>query len=85
VQRQVGELGGEIAVSHVHSRPSPRERLTQRILEADHAGVTHGRTRRLDHAAELWTAVGEVTEEHVTVDIGARALERAAEARTEPS
>jgi hypothetical protein len=53
-------------------------------LEADHAGVTHGRTRRLDHAAELWTAVGEVTEEHVTVDIGARALERAAEARTEP-
>jgi hypothetical protein len=39
----------------------------------------------LDHAAELRAAVSEVTEEHVAVDVGARALERAAQAWTAPS
>ena len=81
----LGELDAETAVTHLHLGRGPRERLVQRILEAGHAGVTHARTCLLDHAAELRGAVGEVTEAHVTVDVGARALEHAAEAWTELS
>jgi hypothetical protein len=81
----LGELGGDTAVSHLHLGPGPRERRSQRILEAGQPGVTHARTCLLDHAAALRAAVSEVTEEHVAVDVGARALERAAQAWTEPS
>lgn len=81
----LGELEGETAVSHLHLGPGPRERLNRRILEAGQAGVAHARTCLLDHAAELRAAVSEVTEEHVTVDVGAHALERATQAWTEPS
>jgi hypothetical protein len=81
----LGELDGETAVSHLHLGPGPRERLSQRILEAGQHGITHARTCLLEHAAELRAAVSEVTEEHVTVGVGARALERAAQAWAEPS
>jgi hypothetical protein len=80
----LGELDGETAVTHLHLGRGPRERLVQRILEAGHAGVTHARTCLLDHAAELRASVAEVTEQHVTVDVGARALEQAAQAWIEP-
>jgi hypothetical protein len=49
----LGELDGDTAVSHLHLGPGPRERLSQRILEAGQPGVTHARTCLLDHAAEL--------------------------------
>lgn len=81
----LGELDGATAVSHLHLGPGPRDRLSQRILEAGQPGVTHARTCLLDHAAELRAAVSEVTEDRVTVDVGARALERAAQAWAEPS
>jgi hypothetical protein len=81
----LGELDGETAVSHLHLGPGPRERLSQHMLGARQPGVTHARTCLLDHAAELRAAVSEVTEQHVAVDVGARALERAARAWAEPS
>jgi hypothetical protein len=81
----LGELDGETAVSHLHLGPGPGERLSQRILKAGQPGVTHARTCLLDHAAELRAVVSEVTEAHVTVDVGAQALERAAQAWTQPS
>ena len=81
----LGELDGETAVSHLHLGPGARERLSQRILEAGQPGVAHARTCLLDHGAELRAAVSEVTEQHVTVDVGARALEMAAKAWSEPS
>jgi hypothetical protein len=81
----VGELDAETAVSHLHLGPGPRERLSQRILDAAQPGVTHARACLLDHAAELRAVVSEVTEEHVTVHVGVRALERAAQVWTERS
>jgi hypothetical protein len=81
----LGELDGETAASHLHLGPGPRERLRQRVLEAGQVGVAHARTCLLDHAAELRAALNEATEEHVTVDVGARALDRAAQAWAEPS
>jgi hypothetical protein len=81
----LGELEGETAVSHLHLGPGPRERLSQRILEAGQPGVTHARICLLDHAADLRAAVSELTEEHVTVDVGTHALDRAAQAWTQPS
>jgi hypothetical protein len=81
----LGELDRETAVSHLHVGPGPRERLGQRIVNAEVSGVTHARTCLLDHAAELRAAVSEVTGQHATVDVGERALERAAQAWTRPS
>jgi len=81
----VGELDGKTAVSHLHLGPGAHERLSQRILEAGQPGITHARTCLLNHAAELRAAVSEVTEQHVAVDVGARALEQAAQAWTEAS
>jgi hypothetical protein len=80
----LGEVDAETAVTHLYLGRGPRGRLVQRTLESSHAGVTHARTCVLDHAAELRAAIEDVTEEHVTVDVGARALEQAAEAWTEP-
>ena len=80
----LGELDGDTAVSHLHLGPGPHERLSQRVLPSQQPCLTHARTCLLDHAAELQNAVSEVTEQHVSVDVGPRALEHAASAWTEP-
>ena len=55
------------------------------MLPGDQPGLTHARTCLLDHAAELQTALAELTGEAVSVDVAPRALDQAATAWTQPS
>ena len=50
------------------------------LCPRDQPGLTHARTCLLDHGAELQAALGELTGEAVSVDVGPRALDQAAEA-----
>ena len=81
----LGEIDGDTAASHLHLGPGPEERLSQRVLPGDQPGLTHARTCLLDHAAELQTALAELTGEAVSVDVAPRALDQAATAWTQPS
>ena len=76
----LGEIDGDTAASHLHLGPGPEEHLSQRVLPGDQPGLTHARTCLLDHGAELQAALGELTGEAVSVDVGPRALDQAAEA-----
>ena len=81
----LGEIDGDTAASHLHLGPGPQERLSQRVLPGAQPGLTHARTCLLDHAAELQTALAELTGETISVNVGARALDQAASAWTQPN
>jgi hypothetical protein len=72
--------GGQIAATHLQLNPDGTERLTAQVIPPPAHIAEHARACLLDHAAELQHRLAEFTSEQVLVDVGAGALDRAAEA-----
>jgi hypothetical protein len=76
----LGQPGGALAASHLHLGPDRHEQLTQHVVPPGRLHATTAGACLLDHAAELQTALAELADARVAVDVGLTALARAADA-----
>jgi len=71
----LGAIAGDTLASHLRLGPRRSPALSHRLLAGAQSGATHARVAMLDHVAELQDALGELTREPVSIDIGAEVLE----------
>jgi hypothetical protein len=81
----LGQPGGALATSHLHLGPDRHEQLAQHVVPPGRLHATIARACLLDHAAELQTALAELADARVAVDVALTALARAADAWGPPT
>jgi hypothetical protein len=77
VSTYVGDLHGEIAVTHMWLPPGQQARFRQRLLSGL-PGTAYPRACVLDHSAELRTVLEELLDEPIGIEVSERSLEDAA-------
>ena len=73
----LGAIAGDTLASHLRLSPQRSPALSHRLLSGAQSGATHARVAMLDHAAELQTALVDLTGQQVRVDVGAQVLQDA--------